>query len=249
MPDQNGDGNKISVLVAEDQDLLRSSLLELIATDPRLDPTGEARDGREAVAAASRLRPDVVLMDIRMPIMDGLDATHAICAALPRTKVVILTTFDLDEYVYEALRAGATGFLLKNAGTEEILRAVHIAHEGNAMLAPEVTRRMIAGLAAGKARPRPERLAGLSERERDVVAAIVRGLSNDEIAAALFLSRATVKTYLSRLFLKLGVRDRTQLVILAYESGFVDAQRKANNAPVAQQRANDAPPAQRPNGR
>ncbi|MFC5835285.1 response regulator transcription factor [Nonomuraea insulae] len=217
----------IKVLVAEDQGLLRASLLDLIAAEPGLLAVGAARDGREAVAAAHRVEPDVVLMDIRMPVMDGLEATHAICAAHPRTKVVILTTFDLDEYVYEALRSGATGFLLKNAGTEEILRAVRVAHQGNAMLAPEVTKRMIAGMAARRPDTRPERLAGLTERERDVVAAIVGGLSNDEIAAALFLSRATVKTYLSRLFLKLGVRDRTQLVILAYESGFVEELRRA----------------------
>ncbi|MGR6920224.1 response regulator transcription factor [[Actinomadura] parvosata] len=220
MPDQ-----RIKVLVAEDQPLLRASLMELVAGDPRLDAAAEARDGRQAVEAARRVRPDVVLMDIRMPVMDGLEATRAICAAHPGTKVVILTTFDLDEYVYEALRAGATGFLLKNAGTDEILRAVHIAYEGNAMLAPEVTKRMIAGLAARRTHPGPDRMAMLSDRERDVVAAIVRGLSNEEIAAALFLSRATVKTYLSRLFLKLGVRDRTQLVILAYETGFVDSLR------------------------
>nr|WP_277350313.1 response regulator transcription factor [Nonomuraea sp. FMUSA5-5] len=212
-------------MVAEDQPLLRASLMELVAGDPRLDAAAEARDGREAVEAARRVRPDVVLMDIRMPVMDGLEATRAICAAHPGTKVVILTTFDLDEYVYEALRAGATGFLLKNAGTGEILRAVRIAYEGNAMLAPEVTKRMIAGLATRRAHPGPDRMAMLSDRERDVVAAIVRGLSNEEIAAALFLSRATVKTYLSRLFLKLGVRDRTQLVILAYETGFVDSLR------------------------
>ncbi|MFC4009331.1 response regulator [Nonomuraea purpurea] len=214
---------QIRVLVAEDQDLLRASLVELVGADPALTAAGEARDGRQAVEAAARLRPDVVLMDIRMPVMDGLEATRAICAAHPEAKVVILTTFDLDEYVYEALRAGACGFLLKNAGTDEILRAVHTVHHGNAMLAPEVTKRMIAGYA----RPRPDaaRLSGLTERERDVVAAIVQGMSNEEIAAALFLSRATVKTYLSRLFLKLGVRDRTQLVILAYESGYVDGLR------------------------
>ncbi|MBB6550503.1 response regulator transcription factor [Nonomuraea rubra] len=220
MPDE------ITVLVAEDQELLRTSLLDLVAAEPGLSPAGEARDGREAVAAARELEPDVVLMDIRMPVMDGLEATRAICAACPGTKVVILTTFDLDEYVYEALRAGATGFLLKNAGTEEILRAVRVAYEGNAMLAPEVTKRMIAGMAARGERERRGRLEGLTGREREVVAAIVRGLSNDEIAAALFLSRATVKTYLSRLFLKLGVRDRTQLVILAYESGFVEELRR-----------------------
>jgi len=219
--------DRVAVVVAEDEDLLRASLRELVDSDPALVTAAEARDGREAVAAADRLRPGVVLMDIRMPVMDGLAATAAICARHPATRVLILTTFDLDEYVYEALRAGAAGFLLKNTPPAEILRAIRVVHEGNAMLAPEVTRRMIAEL-AGR---RPGRATGaarfgsLTARERDVVAAIVRGMSNEEIAAALFLSRATVKTYLSRLFVKLDVRDRTQLVILAYESGFVDTLR------------------------
>ncbi|WP_245642202.1 response regulator transcription factor [Nonomuraea candida] len=215
---------RAEVLIAEDEDLLRASLRELVDSDPRLVATGEARDGREAVAAAERLRPDVVLMDVRMPVMDGLTATRLICERRPAVKVVVLTTFDLDEYVYEALRAGASGFLLKNAVPEDILRAIRTVHDGNAMLAPEVTRRLIADCSRGRGRPRPDPspFGALTERERDVVAAVVRGMSNEEIAAALFLSRATVKTYLSRLFLKLGVRDRTQLVILAYESGYVD---------------------------
>ncbi|MEU4391064.1 response regulator transcription factor [Kribbella sp. NPDC023855] len=208
----------VPVLVAEDQELLRTSLCELIDDDPLLSAVGEAANGQQAIEAANRLRPAVVLMDIRMPVLDGLAATKSICARHPRTKVIMLTTFDLDEYVYEALHAGASGFLLKNAPATEILRAIHTVHEGNAMLAPEVTRRMIAGFAAR--RPRPHPFAALTERERDVVGAIVRGLSNEEIADDLFLSKATVKTYLSRLFVKLGVRDRTQLVILAYESGF-----------------------------
>ncbi|SDK54911.1 DNA-binding response regulator, NarL/FixJ family, contains REC and HTH domains [Nonomuraea maritima] len=219
--------DRVSVIIAEDDDLLRASLRELVDSDPGLLTVAEARDGGEAVAAADRLRPGVVLMDIRMPGTDGLAATAAICARHPATRVVVLTTFDLDEYVYEALRAGAAGFLLKNTPPAQIVRAIHVVHEGDAMLAPEVTRRMIAGLAER----RPARGTGaarfdaLTERERDVVAAIVRGLSNEEIAAALFLSRATVKTYLSRLFVKVGVRDRTQLVILAYESGFVESLR------------------------
>ncbi|WP_433271604.1 response regulator [Actinosynnema sp. CS-041913] len=218
-------GERIRVLVAEDQDELRASLGELVAGSPRLVLVGEARDGRDAVSAVTRLRPGVVLMDIRMPVMDGLEATRTICASAPSTKVLILTTFDLDEYVYEALRAGASGFLLKNAGPAEILRAVHTVHDGNAMLAPEVTRRMIADFAARRRNPSLERFDGLTEREREVVGAIVQGMSNEEIAAELFLSRATVKTYLSRLFSKLGVRDRTQLVILAYESGYIDTLR------------------------
>jgi DNA-binding NarL/FixJ family response regulator len=217
----------IGVLIADDQDVLRASLGELIASDPALVVTGEARNGRDAIEVTSRLRPSVVVMDIRMPIMDGLEATRTICASFPATKVLILTTFDLDEYVYEALRAGASGFLLKNVAATEILRAVHTVRAGNAMLSPEVTRRMIADFAG---RPRRERSSRarfdvLTAREHDVVGAIVQGMSNEEIAAELFLSRATVKTYLSRLFLKLSVRDRTQLVILAYESGFVDTLR------------------------
>jgi DNA-binding NarL/FixJ family response regulator len=216
---------RIRALVAEDQDVLRGSLGELISSDPRMVLAGEARDGREAIDAVNRLHPDVVLMDIRMPVMDGLESTRRICASAPATKVLILTTFDLDEYVYEALRAGASGFLLKNAGAPEILRAIHTVNDGNAMLAPEVTRRMIAEFTSRRSDPDRARFDGLTERERDVVAAIVRGMSNEEIAANLFLSRATVKTYLSRLFLKLNVRDRTQLVILAYESGFVDTLR------------------------
>ncbi|MCA2224049.1 response regulator [Nonomuraea aurantiaca] len=224
---QGGEGTagRIGVLIAEDEDLLRTSLCELVDSDPELVTAGAARDGREAVEAAGRLQPSVVLMDIRMPVMDGLAATRVICERQPAVKVVILTTFDLDEYVYEALRAGASGFLLKNAAPEDILRAIRTVHDGNAMLAPEVTRRMIAEYALERNRPRPGRspFGALTERERDVVAAIVQGMSNEEIAAALFLSRATVKTYLSRLFLKLGVRDRTQLVILAYDSGYVDS--------------------------
>jgi DNA-binding NarL/FixJ family response regulator len=220
-------GERIGVLIAEDQDLLRASLRELIDSDPAMVVVGEARNGREAVDAVHRLRPSVVLMDVRMPVMDGLAATQLICERQHATKVVILTTFDLDEYVYEALRLGASGFLLKNAPPVETLRAIHVAYDGNAMLAPEVTRRMIADIASRQGRPGPDtaRFEALTDRERDVVAAIVQGMSNEEIAAELFLSRATVKTYLSRLFLKLGVRDRTQLVILAYESGFVDSLR------------------------
>ncbi|MGW5159602.1 response regulator transcription factor [Nonomuraea wenchangensis] len=215
----------IRVLIAEDDDLLRTSLCELVDSDPGLVTAGAVADGWEAVERAGRLLPDVVVMDIRMPVMDGLAATRTICERQPETKVMILTTFDLDEYVYEALRVGASGFLLKNAVPEDIMRAIYTVHDGNAMLAPEVTKRLIADYARSRNRPRrpkPSPFGALTEREREVVAAIVQGMSNEEIAAALFLSRATVKTYLSRLFLKLGVRDRTQLVILAYESGYVD---------------------------
>ncbi|QFZ19744.1 response regulator transcription factor [Saccharothrix syringae] len=217
-------GERIRVLVAEDQDLLRESLCELVSGTPDMVLVGQAGDGRAAVDAAHRLRPDVVLMDVRMPVMDGLEATRLICSSTA-AKVLVLTTFDLDEYVYEALRVGATGFLLKNAGVPDVLHALRTVHRGDALLAPEVTRRVVAEFAARRTGPR-ERFDALTSREREVVAAIVRGLSNEEVAAELFLSRATVKTYLSRLFDKLGVRDRTQLVVLAYESGFVDELRR-----------------------
>ncbi|MEJ2857980.1 MULTISPECIES: response regulator transcription factor [unclassified Saccharothrix] len=217
-------GERIRVLVAEDQDLLRMSLCELVSATPDMVLVGEARDGGEAVDGVNRLRPDVVLLDIRMPVLDGLEAMRRIFASSSNTKVLVLTTFDLDEYVYEALRIGATGFLLKNAGVPEILRALRTVYRGDALLAPEVTRRVVAEFAARRSGPR-ERFESLTVREREVVAAVVRGLSNEEVAAELLLSRATVKTYLSRLFDKLQVRDRTQLVILAYESGFTDTLR------------------------
>lgn len=214
----------VGVLIAEDQDLLRSSLAELVAGDQRFVLKALARNGREAIDGTVSTRPDVVLMDIRMPDVDGLEATEAIHRRNPATKVVILTTFDLDAYVFRALRAGACGFLLKNSPPDEILRALHAAADGNAMLAPEVTRRLISEFAPrhGGVDAAENRFSALTEREEEVVMAITKGMSNEEIADALFLSRATVKSYLSRLYLKLGVRDRTQLVILAYETGFVD---------------------------
>ena len=218
---------RIRVLVAEDDEVLRGSLCELVASDGSLVLVGEARDGAEAISAVHRLCPDVVLMDVRMPVLDGLEATRVVCATQATVRVLILTTFDLDEYVYEALRAGASGVLLKNAGPGEILQAIHTVHNGHSLLAPEVTGRVIAEFAQRqRAEPDLARFAELTDREHDVVAAVVEGMSNDEIATALFLSRATVKTYLSRLFDKLGVRDRTQLVILAYESGFVNTLRR-----------------------
>lgn len=215
---------RVGVAIVDDQPEVRASLRELVDGDEGLVALGEAGDGRRALELVAAARPDVVLMDVRMPEMDGLAAARVVRERWPATRVIVLTTFDVDEYVYEALRHGASGFLLKNAAPEEILQAIHTVHAGNAMLAPEVTRRLIADVAArrGRADGDAARFQGLTARERDVVLAVARGLSNDEIAAELFLSRATVKTYLSRLFDKLAVRDRTQLVILAYESGYLD---------------------------
>ncbi|GAA0990283.1 response regulator transcription factor [Nocardiopsis tropica] len=220
-----GETAPVRIVVADDQDLLRGSLRMLMDGDPRLTVVGEARTGREAVDLAARLRPDLVLMDVRMPEMDGLAATREICEAAPHTRVVVLTVFDLDDYVYGALRAGASGFLLKNTAPEELLRAVHVVADGQSLLAPEVTGRLIAHVVRERAGTAPAAWARtpLAPREREVVTLIARGLSNAEIADRLTLSRATVKTYVSRLLAKLGARDRAQLVVFAYESGLVRA--------------------------
>ncbi|GAA4208176.1 response regulator [Actinocatenispora rupis] len=215
---------RTTVLVADDQDLVRGSFRVLLDTAPDLVTVGEAGTGTEAVRLAAELRPDVVLMDVQMPEMDGIEATRRICAAPDGTsRVLILTTFDLDDYVYAGLRAGASGFLLKNTPPADLLDAVRVVAAGEALLAPTVTRRLIAEFVA---RPRPAAaastsLAALTARERDVLTLITRGLSNAEIAAHLFLSPATVKTHIGRLFDKLGARDRAQLVITGYESGLV----------------------------
>jgi DNA-binding NarL/FixJ family response regulator len=218
----------IRVLLADDQALVRAGLRVLIDSDGELEVVGEATNGAEAVALASRHRPEVVLMDIRMPEMDGLEATRRICSdsALNATKVVILTTFEADEYVFEALRAGASGFLLKDTEPSELLSAVRVVAGGDALLAPSVTRRLIEQVLAGPSFPsakgsdRPE-LDALTEREREVLALIASGLNNDEIAAKLYLSPLTAKTHVSRILSKLGARDRAQLVVIAYETGLV----------------------------
>jgi DNA-binding NarL/FixJ family response regulator len=216
----------IRVVVADDQALVRSGFVVLLRS-AGLEVVGEAADGREAVELVQRARPDVVLMDIRMPEMDGLEATRCITGdeRTASTKVLILTTFDLDEYVYEALRAGASGFLLKDTLPEDLLAAVRVVAGGEALLAPKVTRRLIeqfvrqAQAAAGSA-PAPG-LELLTDREREVLAAVARGLSNAELADELFMSHATAKTHVSRLLTKLHARDRAQLVVIAYESGVV----------------------------
>jgi len=215
------------VLVVDDQALLRTAFSSLIDAEDDLEVVGEAADGRQAVQIAARLRPDVVVMDVRMPVMDGIEATRQITAVqgagVPR--VLILTTFDLDEYVFEALRAGASGFALKSRPLEELLTAIRTVAAGEALLAPSVTRRLIAHF-AHRAPPPPRaapRLAELTEREREVLALVARGLSNAELAETLRVSLPTAKTHVSRILTKLGARDRTQLVILAYESGIVTA--------------------------
>jgi DNA-binding NarL/FixJ family response regulator len=215
----------IRVLVADDQTLVRAGFRVLVESAPDLEVVGEAGDGVEAVELARRELPDVVLMDIRMPRMDGLEATRRI-VALDRAegiRVLVLTTFDLDEYVYEALRAGASGFLLKDTPPGDLLAAIRVVAAGDALLAPGVTRRLIAEFAR---RPEPSAvtpaaLAALTDREREVLALVARGLSNAEIAELLVVSGATAKTHVSRVLAKLHARDRAQLVMLAYETGLV----------------------------
>jgi DNA-binding NarL/FixJ family response regulator len=213
----------IRVLVVDDQELVRSGFCVILAAAEDISVVGEAGTGEAAVAAVAAHRPDVVLMDIRMPGMDGLAATRLITSGDEAPKVVILTTFDLDDYVYEALRAGASGFLLKDSPRHDLIAAVRAAAAGDALLAPSVTRRLIEAFARRppEASPAPSRLASLTPRERDVLLLLARGRSNAEIAAALFVGEATVKTHVGNLLAKLGLRDRVQAVILAYETGLV----------------------------
>jgi len=212
------------VLLVDDQALVRAGFRALLDAQDDVDVVGEAGDGDEAVRLARDLVPDVVLMDIRMPGADGLVATRAIAQddRLGDVRVVILTTFDLDEYVFEALRAGASGFLVKHTEPAELVQAVRAVARGDALLSPTVTRRLIAEFALRAKEPRPpSQLDVLTEREREVMALVGEGLSNDEIATRLFVSPATAKTHVSRAMTKLGARDRAQLVVLAYESGLV----------------------------
>jgi DNA-binding NarL/FixJ family response regulator len=216
----------IRVLVVDDQALLRTAFSLLINAEDDLEVAGEAPDGRQAVELAASLAPDVIVMDVRMPVMDGIEATRRITAGRStQTRVLMLTTFDLDEYVFEALRAGASGFALKSRPLEELLSAIRTVAAGEALLAPSVTRRLIAHFTAAERTPRktPRGLAELTEREREVLALVARGLSNAELAETLHVSLPTAKTHVSRILTKLGARDRTQLVILAYESGLVTA--------------------------
>ena len=212
----------IRVVLADDQPLVRAGLRVLIADTPELDVVGEAGTGAQAVHLARDIHPDVVVMDIRMPGMDGIEATRIITAESSAVRVVVLTTFDDDDYVYAALRAGASGFLVKDMALDDILAAIRVVAAGDALLAPGVTRRLIAQFArqAGPAPPRRE-IDGITGREREVLTLVGCGLSNGEIAAQLFISTATAKAHVGRLLAKLGARDRVQLVIAAYETGLV----------------------------
>jgi DNA-binding NarL/FixJ family response regulator len=218
-------GLTISVLIADDQALVRAGFSALLEAEDDLEVCGEASDGKEAVRLARALAPDIVLMDVRMPRMDGLEATAAITsdAQLADTKVVVLTTFELDEYVFGALRAGASGFLLKDLETADLLSAIRVVNDGDALLAPRVTRRLIEAFARSPERnlATPPSLDELTAREREVLALVGAGLSNAEIADRLVLSPLTAKTHVSRLLMKLRARDRAQLVVVAYESGLV----------------------------
>jgi len=222
-------GEPVRILIADDQALVRAGLATLLDSQPGLTVVGQAGTGEEAVHLARKVAPDVVLMDIRMPVLNGLAATRRILAAPPApgarpVRVVVLTTYDLDEYVYEALRAGASGFLLKHAPPEELLLGVRAAADGGALLSPQVTRRLMAEFAARRpaARRPPPELARLTPREREVLDLVICGRSNTEIAGALVVSQSTVKTHLGHILDKLGLRDRVQAVVFGYEHGLVE---------------------------
>src|SRR5215208_5445212 len=215
----------ISVVVADDQELVRTGFRVILDSEPDIEVVGEAADGREAIETAKQLAPDVVLMDIRMPVLDGLAATRRIVTGPDsRPRVLILTTFDLDEYVYEALRSGASGFMLKDNPADQLITAIRVVAEGEALLAPQITRRLICEFA--RRRPstaRPEQLQILTERETEVLKLVAHGLSNSEIASELHVAETTVRTHVGHLLTKLELRDRVQAVVLAYESGLIRA--------------------------
>jgi DNA-binding NarL/FixJ family response regulator len=212
----------IRVVLADDQPLVRTGLRMILSDQDDIEVVGEAANGVEAIELCAETNPDVVLMDVRMPGVDGIDATRAVTAVPDPPRVLVLTTFDLDDIVYDALRAGASGFLLKDAPEERLITAIRVVSDGGSLFAPSVTRRLIEEFSRRRARTGPpEALASLTERETEVLTQLARGLSNAEIAAALFVTENTVKTHVARLLMKLGLRDRVQAVVLAYESGMV----------------------------
>ena len=210
----------IAVVLADDQPLVRAGLRMILETEPDLSVVGEATTGAEAVEVCARERPDVVLMDVRMPVMDGIEATRLVTGVDNPPRVLVLTTFDLDEVVYDALRAGASGFLLKDAPEDRLTNAIRVVADGGSLFAPSVTRRLIEEFAK-RDHAEPVSLDGLTEREAEVLRLVARGLSNTEISAELFITENTVKTHVARVLMKLGLRDRVQAVVLAYESGMV----------------------------
>jgi DNA-binding NarL/FixJ family response regulator len=213
----------VSVVIADDQELVRTGFRAILGSEPDIEVVGEARDGREAIEAAGQLEPDVVLMDIRMPVFDGLAATRSIVTGPDsKPRVLILTTFDLDEYVYEALRSGASGFMLKDNPADQLVTAIHVVAKGEALLAPSVTRRLISEF-AHRQQPttRPDHLQILTDRESEVLKLVARGLSNAEIAGELYVAETTVRTHVRHILTKLGLRDRVQAVVLAYETGLI----------------------------
>jgi DNA-binding NarL/FixJ family response regulator len=211
----------IRVLLADDQALVRAGLRMILKAEPGIEVVGEADDGDEAVTYARQLSPDVVLMDVRMPKMDGIEATRRIVADHDSPRVLVLTTFDLDDYVYEALRSGASGFLLKDAPEHQLVAGIRLVHEGGSLFAPTVTRRLIERFAATSPRRPPPQLNQLTTRELQVLRLLARGLSNTEIAAELVVSEHTIKTHIAHILTKLNLRDRVQAVVLAYETGLV----------------------------
>jgi DNA-binding NarL/FixJ family response regulator len=220
---------RIRVLLVDDDDLMRAGLRAVLQSDASVDVVGEAADGREAVRQTSLLRPHVVLMDVRMPNVDGIAATTELLAADPETRVVMLTTFEQDDYIFGALRAGASGFMLKRSSPEELIGAIHAVAAGDSLLSPSVTRRVVEHMALHPAADvkASGRLDELTPRERDVLEHVARGLSNAEIAAALVIEESTVKTHVKRILMKLRLRDRVQAVIFAYESGLAQPGKRA----------------------
>jgi DNA-binding NarL/FixJ family response regulator len=210
----------ISVAIADDQPLVRAGLRMILDTEPDLAVAGEATTGAEVVELCARKRPDVVLMDVRMPVMDGIEATRLVTAVDEPPRVLVLTTFDLDQVVYDALRAGASGFLLKDAPEDRLTAAIRVVADGGSLFAPSVTRRLIEEFAKRNDAP-PANLKALTDREAEVLRLVARGMSNTEIAGALFITENTVKTHVARMLMKLGLRDRVQAVVVAYESGLI----------------------------